>query len=43
MPYQGVSVLERVPGGDDWRAGLFTVYRFHECDESSYASSICGW
>jgi len=39
-PYHGVTILERVPGRDDFRAGKFTVYRFHERDPIPFTKSI---
>jgi len=40
MPYHGVSILERLPQRQDWRAGKFTVYRFHERDPIPFTKSI---
>lgn len=40
MPYHGVTILERLPEREDWRAGRFTVYRFHERDPIPFAKSI---
>jgi len=39
-PDHGLSVLERVPGRDDFRAGLFTAYRFHVRDPVPFTKSI---
>ncbi len=40
MPYHGVTVLERVEGRTDWRAGKFTVYRFHAKDPVPFVKSF---
>ncbi len=39
-PYHGVTVLERVEGRQDWRAGKFTVYRFHVNDPVPFTKSF---
>jgi hypothetical protein len=39
-PYHGVSVLLKVPGRQDWQAGKYTVYRFHEKDPVAFTSSL---
>lgn len=40
MPYHGVSILERVPQREDWRAGKYTVYRFHLNDPLPFRRSF---
>jgi D-arabinan exo alpha-(1,3)/(1,5)-arabinofuranosidase (non-reducing end) len=40
MPYHGVSVLQKTPWREDWQAGRFTVYRFHELDPVPFGKSI---
>ena len=39
-PHHGVTVLERVEGRTDWRAGRFTVYRFHDKDPVPFTRSL---
>ena len=39
-PWHGVTVIERVEGRTDWRAGKFTVYRFHEKDPIAFTKSF---
>ena len=39
-PYQGVTVLEKVEGRQDWRAGKYTVYRFHKKDPIPFTQSF---
>ncbi|MDA2927153.1 DUF2961 domain-containing protein [Acidobacteria bacterium AH-259-G07] len=39
-PYHGISVLQRVASREDWRAGKFTVYRFHLNDPISFTRSL---
>jgi hypothetical protein len=40
MPFHGVSIVERVPEREDWRAGKFTVYRFHVNDPIPFKKSF---
>ncbi len=40
MPYHGVSLYEKTPWREDWQAGRFTVYRFHERDPIPFRKSI---
>jgi hypothetical protein len=40
MPWHGVTTLLKVEGREDWRAGKFTVYRFHEKDPIPFNRSF---
>jgi hypothetical protein len=40
MPFHGVTILERVPEREDWRAGKYTVYRFHIRDPIPFERSL---
>ncbi|MBI4582346.1 MAG: DUF2961 domain-containing protein [Planctomycetes bacterium] len=39
-PQHGVTVLEKVEGREDWRAGRYTVYRFCEKDPVPFTRSF---
>ncbi|MHC4442907.1 MAG: glycoside hydrolase family 172 protein [Planctomycetota bacterium] len=40
MPCHGITILEPIPERQDWRAGKFTVYRFHQRDPVPFTKSI---
>ncbi len=40
MPFHGVTILERVPEREDWRAGKYTSYRFHIRDPIPFERSL---
>jgi hypothetical protein len=39
-PYHGLAMFEHTPGRLDWRAGLYSLYRFHVVDPVTFTKSL---